>query len=139
MAVTVAAARQARAAILAMPFDSFLALAEKRYPHLPLGWLVDGRFDSAALAPAVSAPALFVLAELDDVTPVEHGRALAAAWAAARETVLLRGATHTGIRGGTSFGVRSGTTWWRYARRLSRARAPLCPLFSSAMARGRAS
>ena len=103
VAVTVAAARQARAAILAMPFDSFLALAEKRYPHLPLGWLVDGRFDSAALAPAVSAPALFVLAELDDVTPVEHGRALAAAWGGRAQTVLLRGATHTGIEGRDEF------------------------------------
>jgi uncharacterized protein len=103
VAVTVAAARQARAAILAAPFDSFLALAEKRYPHLPLGWLVDGRFDSAALAPAVSAPALFVLAELDDVTPVEHGRALAAAWGGRAQTVLLRGATHTGIEGRDEF------------------------------------
>jgi uncharacterized protein len=103
VAVTVAAARQARAAILATPFDSFLALAEKRYPHLPLGWLVDGRFDSAALAPAVSAPALFVLAELDDVTPAEHGRALAAAWGGRAQTVLLRGATHTGIEGRDEF------------------------------------
>lgn len=94
VAVRVAAARQARAAILATPFDSFVALAAKRYPHLPLGWLVGGRFDSAALAPAVSAPALFVLAELDDVTPVENGRALAAAWGGRTQTVLLRGASH---------------------------------------------
>jgi hypothetical protein len=97
VAVRVAAARRARAAILATPFDSFLALAEKRYPHLPLGWLVDGRFDAVALAPTVSAPALFVLAELDDVTPVEHGRALAAAWGGRTQTVLLRGASHYGI------------------------------------------
>jgi pimeloyl-ACP methyl ester carboxylesterase len=103
VAVTVAAARQARAAILATPFDSFLALAEKRYPRLPLGRLVDGRFDSAALAPAVSAPALFVLAELDDVTPVEHGRALAAAWGGRTQTVLLRGASHNGIAGREEF------------------------------------
>ena len=105
VAVTVATARQARAAILATPFDSFVALAEKRYPHLPLGWLVDGRFDSAALAPAVSAPALFVLAELDDVTPVEHGRALAAAWGGRTQTVLLRGASH--------YGIASQDEFWR--------------------------
>ncbi len=103
VAVTVAAARQARAAILATPFDSFLALAEKRYPHLPLGWLVDGRFDALALAPTVSAPALFVLAEHDDVTPVEHGRALAAAWGGRTQTVLLRGASHYGIEGRDEF------------------------------------
>ena len=103
VAVAVAAARQARAAILATPFDSFLALAEKRYPHLPLGWAVDGHFDSVALAPKVSAPALFVLAELDDVTPVEHGRALAAAWGGRTQTVLLRGASHYGIEGRDEF------------------------------------
>jgi len=103
VAVAVAATRQARAAILATPFDSFLALAEKRYPNLPLGWLMDGRFDSVALAPTVSAPALFVLAELDDVTPVEHGRALAAAWGGRTRTVLLRGASHYGIEGRDEF------------------------------------
>jgi hypothetical protein len=97
VAVSVAAARQARAAILATPFDSFLALAARRYPGVPLSWLVDGRFDPATLAPTVSAPALFVLAELDDVTPVEHGRALAAAWGGRTQTVLLRGASHYGI------------------------------------------
>jgi hypothetical protein len=103
VAVTVAAARRARAAILATPFDSFVALAGKRYPNLPLGWLVDGRFDPAAVAPAVSAPALFVLAEDDDVTPVEHGRALAAAWGGRTQTVLLRGASHYGIEGREEF------------------------------------
>lgn len=97
VAVAVAAARRARAAILATPFDSFLALGERRYPHLPLGWLVSGRFDPASLAPAVSAPALFVLAELDDVTPAESGRALAAAWGGPTQTVLLAGASHYGI------------------------------------------
>jgi pimeloyl-ACP methyl ester carboxylesterase len=97
VAIAVAAARQARAAILATPFDSFLALAEKRYPHLPLGWAIDGHFDSVVLAPKVAAPALFVLAELDDVTPVENGRALAAAWGGRTQTVLLRGANHYGI------------------------------------------
>jgi pimeloyl-ACP methyl ester carboxylesterase len=97
VAVAVAAARQARAAILATPFDSFHSLAEKHYPSLPLGWLVDGRFDSASLAPRVSAPALFVLAELDDVTPIENGRALAAAWGGRTQTVLLSGASHYGI------------------------------------------
>ncbi len=42
-------------------------------------------------------PALFLLAEDDDVTPVENGRALASRWGGFTTTVLLRGASHFGI------------------------------------------
>jgi pimeloyl-ACP methyl ester carboxylesterase len=97
VAVAVAAARRARAAILATPFDSAVALGEKRFPLLPVRWFVGDRFDPAALAPAVSVPALFVLAEKDEITPVENGRALAQKWGGLKELVLLQGATHSGI------------------------------------------
>jgi pimeloyl-ACP methyl ester carboxylesterase len=97
VAVAVAAVRHTRAAILATPFDSFVALGEKRFPLLPVNWLLSGRFDPAALAPRVLAPALFVLAEDDDITPAENGRALARAWGGNTQTVLLRGANHYGI------------------------------------------
>lgn len=97
VAVAVAAARRARAAILATPFDSAVALGEKRFPHLPVRWFVGDRFDPASLAPAVSVPALFVLAENDEITPVENGRALAQKWGGLKELVMLPGATHSGI------------------------------------------
>jgi pimeloyl-ACP methyl ester carboxylesterase len=45
----------------------------------------------------VSVPALFVLAEKDEITPVENGRALAQKWGGLKELVLLHGATHSGI------------------------------------------
>src|SRR4051812_15878339 len=105
VAVAVAAARHARAAILATPFDSFVALGEKRFPSLPVEWLIGGRYDSAALAPKVSVPALFLLAENDEVTPIENGRALASAWGGITQTVLLRGASH--------FGVERRDDFWR--------------------------
>lgn len=97
VAVAVAAARRARAAILATPFDSAVALGEKRFPLLPVRWFVGHRFDPAALAPRVSVPALFVLAEKDEVTPVENGLALAKKWGGLKELVTLPGATHSGI------------------------------------------
>jgi pimeloyl-ACP methyl ester carboxylesterase len=97
VAVAVAATRQTRGAILATPFDSLAAVGARRYPYLPLGILLGSRYDSAALAPSVSAPALFVLAERDDVTPVEHGAALATAWGGPYRTVTLAGARHYGI------------------------------------------
>lgn len=97
VAVTVAAARRARAAILATPFDSAVALGEKRFPLLPVRWFVGERFNPVSFAPGILVPALFVLAENDEITPAENGRALATQWGGLKELVMLRGATHSGI------------------------------------------
>jgi pimeloyl-ACP methyl ester carboxylesterase len=97
VAVSVAEARQARAAILATPFDSFAALAERHLPAMLIDWMLAGRYDPAALAPRISVPALFVLAEKDTVTPADNGRALASRWGGVTKTVLLAGAGHGGI------------------------------------------
>jgi hypothetical protein len=103
VAVTVAAARRARGAILATPFDSAVALGEKRFPLLPVRWFVGDRFDSVSYAPTISMPALFVLAENDEITPAENGRALAQKWGGLKELVMLRGATHSGIEAREEF------------------------------------
>ncbi len=96
VAIAVAAARKVRAAILATPFDSAAALGEERY-WLPLGWLVQSHYNPALMAPMVSAPALFLLAEKDQVTPVKNGLALARRWGGLAKTVLLHGAGHSGV------------------------------------------
>ena len=62
-----------------------------------MGLLLNGRYDSAGIAPTIKVPALFVLAESDDVTPMEHGAALARAWGGPQRTVTLAGARHYGI------------------------------------------
>lgn len=97
VAVKVASERKTRGAILATPFDSFAALGAERYPYLPVGLLLNGRYDSAAIAPAITVPALFVLAENDNVTPVENGAALARVWGGPQRTVTLAHARHYGI------------------------------------------
>jgi uncharacterized protein len=96
-AVALAKTRPVRGVILATPFDSFAALGAERYPWLPIGLLLNGRYDAAAVAPTVKAPALFVLAEHDDITPVENGVALARAWGGPQRTVTLTGARHYGV------------------------------------------
>ena len=97
VAIAVAAARKVRAAILATPFDSAAALGEQHFYGLPLGWLVQGRYNPSLMAPSVSAPALFVLAEKDTVTPVKNGLALAKRWGGRAKTVFLAGAGHRGV------------------------------------------
>jgi len=107
VAIAVAAARKVRAAILATPFDSAAALGEEHY-RLPLGWLVQSRYNPALMAPTVSAPALFLLAEKDEVTPVKNGLALARRWGGLVKTVLLPGAGHKGVENREEFWTSIG-------------------------------
>lgn len=95
--VALAKTRRLRGAILATPFDSFAALGEERYPWLPVGFILNGRYDAAAMAPKINIPAIFVLAENDDVTPVGNGAALARAWGGSQRVVTIAGARHYGI------------------------------------------
>lgn len=95
--VALARSRSLRGAILATPFDSMAAVGAELYPWLPLGLMLNGRYDAAAIAPTVKTPALFVLAENDDVTPVANGASLARAWGGPQRTVTLAGARHYGI------------------------------------------
>lgn len=102
VAIAVAAARKVRAAILATPFDSAAALGEEHY-RVPLAWLVQNHYNPALIAPMVSAPALFLLAEKDQVTPVKNGLALAHRWGGVVKTVLLRGVGHRGLEDRAEF------------------------------------
>ena len=95
VAVAVAASRKVRAAILATPFDSVAALIAQY--GLPFGWLMQERYNPSLIAPSVSVPALFVLAENDGVTPVKNGLALAKLWGGTVKTVLLPGVGHSGL------------------------------------------
>ena len=96
-AVALAKMRPVRGTILATPFDSFAALGADRYPWLPVGLLLNGHYDAVTIAPAIKAPALFIFAERDDITPVENGTALARAWGGSKRTVTLPDARHYGI------------------------------------------
>jgi hypothetical protein len=62
--------------ILVTPFDSLLNVARAHYPIFPVGLLLKHRFDSAALAPGISTPALFLTASHDQVVPVRFANNL---------------------------------------------------------------
>jgi hypothetical protein len=99
VAIAVAATRKVRAAILATPFDSAAALGEEHFHWLPFPFarLMQSRYNPGLMAPTVSVPALFLLAEKDDVTPVKNGLALARRWGGTVKMVLLEGVGHSGI------------------------------------------
>jgi hypothetical protein len=62
-----------------------------------VGLLLNEHYDAVAIAPAIKVPALFILAERDDITPVANGSALERAWGGPKQTVTLADARHYGI------------------------------------------
>jgi pimeloyl-ACP methyl ester carboxylesterase len=108
VAVTLAASRPLAGAILATPFASIAAVAEERYPFLPMGMLAAGRYDAAAIAPSVRTPALFMIAGTDDVTPPHHGEALARAWGGPKTLHTLENTGHRGVEWRDEYWVRIG-------------------------------
>jgi pimeloyl-ACP methyl ester carboxylesterase len=103
LATYLAAHRPITAVILVTPFDSIAHVARRHYPWLPVDWLLEHRFDSAALAPAISAPALFLLAGQDRVIAPLHSQALAGAWGGPIEIRQFPSATHNSIGGSAEF------------------------------------
>jgi len=90
VAVQVAAARpQAAGVILATPYESIAAIAKFQYPWLPIEQLLRHPFRAIDHAPEMKMPALILLAEFDDVIPIESGRKLGDAWGGPKEILPL--------------------------------------------------
>lgn len=96
VAVQVAAARPARGTVLVTPFESVAAIARFQYPWLITKGILRHPFRSVDLAPGIRVPLLTLLAQFDEVIPVETGQRLTAAWGGPAETVTLP-ATHNEI------------------------------------------
>ena len=96
-ALPLAVRRPVHAVILVSPFDSLRSIAKKTYPFVPVATLLRHPFDSLALAPEVSAPALVLAGDRDDLIPPEHSRRLADAWAGPVRFELLPDVGHNDI------------------------------------------
>jgi len=97
VAVQVAAARPARCVLLTSPFAGLLDVAKEIYPWLPVGLLMRHPFDSAAHAPGLRMPALFLMGEADDLIPKRHSEKLANLWGGPVERVSLAGFGHNDL------------------------------------------
>ncbi len=97
VAVHVAARRRVGGIILVTPFDSLVNVARVHYPIFPVGLLLKHRFDSAALAPGIATPALFLTAAGDQVVPVRLAHRLAKVWGGPVTAVTVAGTTHNTI------------------------------------------
>jgi pimeloyl-ACP methyl ester carboxylesterase len=71
-------ARQRRLAgvILVTAFDSILAVAARRYPYVPVPWLLRHPFRSDQALAGLTMPVAVIAAERDDIIPPQHTRRL---------------------------------------------------------------
>jgi len=95
--IYLASRRQIDAAVLVTPFDSVRNVARKYFPWLPVSLLLRHPFDSVSLAPRLDIPALFLLAERDEVIPPARSRALVDSWGGSTQIVTIKGAGHNTI------------------------------------------
>ena len=99
LATHVAHERPVAGVVLLAPYDRLENVAAGHYPWLPVRVLMRNDIDSLARAPEISVPLLLAHGEADEVIPVEHGRALAAAWRGPVEELYLPTANHNDLGG----------------------------------------
>ena len=97
LATMLAAQREVRGAVLITPFDSIKAVAARHYPALLVEWLLRHPFPSAQLAPKATAPALFLIAENDQVIAPSHAYELARVWGGPKRTRAFSSVGHNDI------------------------------------------
>jgi pimeloyl-ACP methyl ester carboxylesterase len=98
VAVYLATARKVDKLVLVTPYDSLEHVAEFHYPVLPISLLLKDKFNSLQRVPHITARALVLLAENDEVIPRKSSDALISAFPPGQtKIVLIRGATHNSI------------------------------------------
>jgi uncharacterized protein len=95
VAVQLAAGRPVAGVILDSPYTSTVDVAQRRFPYLPVTWLMWDRFDSRAHITRIGAPLLIVHGDRDDVVPYDLGVALFAEASQPKQFLSLPGEHHT--------------------------------------------
>jgi fermentation-respiration switch protein FrsA (DUF1100 family) len=97
VAVQLAARREPLALVLEAPFPSLSWLARQVYPWLPVSRFLHEEYDVEGAARRVSAPALILQGERDEIVPLSGARAVVAALAGEVELVVVPGAGHNDV------------------------------------------
>ncbi len=103
VAVKLAVQRETFAVVLESPFDSLQAVAESRFPWLPVKYLLRHPFRSDEIIAQIRAPILIMHGARDRVIAIAHGRRLAEFAPEDTTFVVLDEAGHNNL-------LRFGTT-----------------------------
>jgi fermentation-respiration switch protein FrsA (DUF1100 family) len=79
VAVRLATEVDVGAVLLESPYTSILAIAQQRFPFVPVAWLLRDRFDLIGRIPEIHVPVLVMTGERDTIVPPDMGRAVFAA------------------------------------------------------------
>ncbi len=101
VAVHVASARTVSGVVLVSPYDSMAALAQRHMPAMSM--LLTQRYDSAAKAPAIRAPALMLAGARDTLIPPQHSEQLRALWGGPARLATLPDADHNSMQDGADY------------------------------------
>ncbi|MES2566391.1 MAG: hypothetical protein V4565_05965 [Bacteroidota bacterium] len=72
--------RKTKATVLITPYENMIEVAFEKYPFVPIGLLINHRFESDKYAPTISSPMLALISKNDQVIPKHHAYALTKAW-----------------------------------------------------------
>ena len=64
--------RDVKGVILITPYDSIVSIGQKRYPYLPVRWLLNNKFESVKFLPHVDAPVGLIEVFEDKTIPKYH-------------------------------------------------------------------
>ena len=104
VACQVAARREVGALLLFVPFYSFDSIALEKFPWLPLSWILEDRYESYKVAPAIKAKTTIFAGSADKVIPPEkQAKKLAQVFSPAATYHEYAGIDHKGIREGKGF------------------------------------
>jgi fermentation-respiration switch protein FrsA (DUF1100 family) len=76
VAVSLAAEQTVAAVLLEAPYTSIIDMGRRRFPFVPVRWLLLDRFDSLRTIRDVHAPVMVMHGARDRIVPVEMGRAV---------------------------------------------------------------
>lgn len=98
VAIQVASKREVSRLVLVTPYNSLQELAMNQFPWFPVKWLLTDRFESWKHAGQITAPALLITAENDEVIPRQSSEQLFARFKPGTATFeVLPGTSHNTI------------------------------------------
>ncbi len=86
-----------RAMVMEGAFDSAANMAQARYPMFPTARLIKDRWDSMAIASAMTAPVLMLHGGMDKTVPISHAKRLFRELPEPKRFVLLDEAGHVNL------------------------------------------
>jgi esterase/lipase len=72
--------RNTKATVLITPYENMIEVAFEKYPFVPIGLLINHRFESDTYAPKIATPMLALISSNDRVIPKHHAYALTKVW-----------------------------------------------------------